>query len=233
MRWRDIRAALAVAICLAAAPATAGDLQATWVTPDMVALERVLPPPPEPGLPEGRADLAAVEAAVAARSKADEARIDAEKPCTPLAFAGDILGPGFTAAKLPLTFALVQRAFEDTELAVLASKKAIARARPYTLEPKLATYGHRSQSASYPSGHAACGRVMAVILAAMVPGKARALYERADLYGRNRELAGTHFPSDLAAGGTAGTVVAAALFRDPHFRTAFARAAAEARAVVK
>ena len=229
-----MRAPVAVlALLLASHPVIAGDLHATWVTADEIRLERVLPPPPAAGAPEAQADLTAVEAAVASRTKAAEARIDAEKPCTPLAFAGGIMGPDFTAAKVPLTLALVEHAFEDTELAVLAAKAAIDRPRPYTLEPHLATYGRRSPSASYPSGHAACGRLMAIILAAMSPTKARALFEQATRYGRNREMAGTHFPSDLVAGETAGSVVADALFRDPRFRAAFDRAAAEARAVLR
>ena len=128
--------------------------------------------------------------------------------------------------------ALIERAFADGELAVLAAKKSIGRARPYTLDPGLATLGGRSESASYPSGHAACGRVIAIILAAMVPDKTAALFARAEQYGRNRMIAGTHFPSDLTAGATAGAVIVDALFRNARFAADFARASAETRAVL-
>lgn len=231
---RRVSSPLALAGVLAAfagAPAAAGDLHATYITPADIHLERLLPPPPAPGSAAARADLAAVEAAVAARTRADVARIVAEKPCSPEAFARGILGPGFSAETAPLTTALVEHAFEDTELAVLAAKATIDRARPYALDPRLATYGRRSPSASYPSGHAACGRVMAIVLTALVPTKRRALFARADTYGRNREIAGTHFPSDLVAGATAGSVVAAALFADARFRADLARAKTEMRAL--
>lgn len=221
-----------VSLILFAVPAAAGDLHATYVTADDISLRRVLPPPPEPGSAQQAADLAAVEAAVRSRTSEDEKEITAERSCSGLAFASDIMGPGFTEVRVPLTLALIKRAFEDAELVVLSTKTAIDRARPYTLVPTLATFGHRSDSPSYPSGHATCGRVMAIILAAMVPAKAHALFARGERYGHNRLVAGTHFPSDLDAGDIAGSVIAAALFRSPRFKSDFATAQAEARAAL-
>ena len=220
--------ALAVGLAPLAASVRAGDLHATYVHADDVSLQRVLPPPPAPGSPEAQADVDAVHAAVAHRTSADERLIEADLPTTALRFA-DVLGPGFTKGAVPLTVALVERAFEDAELVVIAAKEAIVRPRPYTLDPGLETLGRRSPSFSYPSGHTTFGRVAAVILSAMVPERKSALFARGDAYGRRRLTAGTHFPSDIAAGELAGSVIADALFRDERFRSDFAAARLETR----
>ncbi len=49
------------------------------------------------------------------------------------------------------------------------------------------TYG------SYPSGHATSAYATAILLAAMVPEKATAIFERADRYAENRVIAGVHY----------------------------------------
>ena len=220
------RAALAGMVLFATLPAAAGDLHSTYLDPAALALQRVLPPPPEAGSAQAEADMRAVEAAVRARTPEDEKRITADLPCTLDQFTG-ILGPGFTASAMPVTAGLIERVFQDGELAVLAAKAVIARPRPYTLRPDLATFGHRSASASYPSGHATFGYLAATVLGHLVPGKRRALYAFAAAYGTNRMIAGTHFPSDLEAGKIAAAVIAEALLRDPRFQQDLDRAAGE------
>jgi acid phosphatase/acid phosphatase (class A) len=206
--------------------AAAGELHSTYLDPQIVGLERVLPPPPEAGSPEARADLAAVVAAIAARTPADERRIVENLPCTLDRFAA-VLGPRFTAARMPLTAALIERVFQDGERIVLAAKSRVARPRPYSLEPTLATFGHRSDSTAYPSGHATFGYLAATVLAALVPARRDALFRHAGAYGRNRMIAGTHFPSDLEAGRISAAVIAASLCRDPDFARDLATARAE------
>lgn len=219
-------AGLVVFALPAVAPAAAGTLHSTYIDPEALALQRVLPPPPEPDSEMQRADLRAVEAAVGARTPDDERRITANLPCTLDRFT-EVLGPAFTARAMPVTAALIERVFQDGELAVLAAKTAIGRPRPYTLEPDLATYGHRSDSTSYPSGHATFGHLAATVLAQLVPAKRRALFAFAVGYGANRMIAGTHFPSDLEAGRIAAAVIAEALLRDPRFQQDLGRARAE------
>ncbi|MCJ2095836.1 phosphatase PAP2 family protein [Methylobacterium sp. J-072] len=208
------------------APLAAAELHATWIDPEALALQRVLPPTPAPGSAAEAADLAAVRAAVAARTTEDERRITANLPCTLDRFA-DVLGPAFTAARMPKLAALIEHVFQDGELAVLAAKSAIGRKRPYTLDPDLRTFGHRSGSTSYPSGHATFGYLAATVLGILAPEKREALFARADQYGRNRFEAGTHFPSDLEAGTIAAAIIAEALLRDGGFQQALADARAE------
>ncbi|MGZ7869239.1 phosphatase PAP2 family protein [Methylobacterium radiotolerans] len=173
-----------------------------------------------------KADLQTVEAAVRARTPEDERRITANLPCTLDRFTG-VLGPAFTAETMPVTAALIEHVFQDGELAVLAAKAAIARPRPYTVKPDLATFGHRSDSTSYPSGHATFGYLAATVLSRLVPEKRQSLFAFAASYGENRMIAGTHFPSDLEAGKIAAAVIAEVLFHDPRFERDLDRAAAE------
>ncbi|WCS25528.1 phosphatase PAP2 family protein [Methylobacterium sp. NMS14P] len=222
-------AALVVFALPAALPAVAGTLHSTYIDPEALALHRVLPPPPEAGSEAARADLLAVEAAVGARTPDDERRITANRPCTLDRFT-EVLGPALTARAMPVTAALIERVFQDGELFVLAAKTAIARPRPYTLEPDLATFGHRSDSTSYPSGHATFGYLAATVLAQLVPANRAALFAFAAGYGADRMIAGTHSPSDLEAGRIAAAVIAEALLRDPRFQRELDRARAEVSA---
>jgi acid phosphatase (class A) len=218
-------APLAVLLSLAL-PATAGTLHSTYIDPAAMALQRVLSPPPEANSEAAKADMQAVEAAVRTRTPDDERRITANLPCALDRFGG-VLGPAFTAAAMPITAALIERVFQDGELAVLAAKTAIARPRPYTLKSDLATFGHRSDSTSYPSGHATFGYLAATVLARLVPEKRQALFAFAASYGENRVIAGTHFPTDLEAGRIAAAVIAEALFHDPRFERDLDQADAE------
>ncbi|SFT27503.1 phosphatase PAP2 family protein [Methylobacterium sp. yr668] len=225
---RRLTATLAVLLSLAL-PVTAATLHSTYVDPAAMALQRVLPPPPEAGSESAKADMQAVEAAVRARTPDDERRITANLPCTLDRFTG-VLGPAFTAETMPDTAALIESVFQDGELAVLAAKAVIARPRPYTVKPDLATFGHRSDSTSYPSGHATFGYLAATVLSRLVPEKRQALFAFAETYGENRVIAGTHFPSDLEAGKIAAAVIAEALVHDPRFERDLARAASEVAA---
>lgn len=227
---RRRRAAPLAVFLFVALPAAAGTLHSTYLDPAAMPLQRVLPPPPAPDSEAARADMQAVEAAVRARTPDDERRITANLPCTLDPFAA-VLGPAFTAERMPVTAGLIEHVFQDGERAVLAAKAAIARPRPYTLKPDLATFGHRSASPSYPSGHATFGYLAATVLAQLVPDKRRALFAFAASYGANRLIAGTHFPSDLEAGKIAAAVIAQTLFEDARFQADYARAAAEVAAL--
>lgn len=223
---RRFTATLAVVLSLALPAAAAGTLRSTYIDPEAMALQRVLPPPPEAGLEAAKVDLQTVEAAVRARTPEDERRITANLPCTLDRFTG-VLGPAFTAETMPVTAALIEHVFQDGELAVLAAKATIARPRPYKVKPDLATFGHRSDSTSYPNGHATFGYLAATVLSRLVPEKRQSLFAFAASYGENRMIAGTHFPSDLEAGKIAAAVIAEVLFRDPRFERDLDRAAAE------
>ena len=63
----------------------------------------------------------------------------------------------------------------------------------------------------------------------MVPEKRDALFARASIFAESRIIAGVHYPSDVEAGWISGTVISAALIRQPRFESDFAAATAELR----
>jgi len=198
-------------------PLAAAELHPTWIDPAALELQHVLPPPPAPGSELEANDLRALRTAVAARTVDDERRITADLPCDLDRFT-DVLGPAYTAARMPKLAALIEHVFQDGELAVLAAKSAIGRKRPYTMDPDLHTFGHQSHSTSYPSGHATFGYLAAIVLGIIVPDRRDALFARANQYGLNRFEAGTHYPSDLEAGKISAAVIAEALLGNAGFQ---------------
>jgi acid phosphatase (class A) len=69
----------------------------------------------------------------------------------------------------------------------------------------------------------------AILLAEMVPEKRAQLFARGWEYGRNRIVAGVHFPTDVASGRIAATVMVATMMQNPGFKTDLATARAELR----
>ena len=67
----------------------------------------------------------------------------------------------------------------------------------------------------------------------MVPEKTQALYERATMYGRNRVIAGVHFPTDIEAGQISTAVIVNTMIQQPLFMRDFERAKKELRQVLK
>jgi acid phosphatase (class A) len=71
--------------------------------------------------------------------------------------------------------------------------------------------------------------VMAILLADLVPEKQAAIYARGWLFAQHRVMGGVHFPSDIAAGRIAGTLVAQAILADPGMQAMARDARAELR----
>ena len=97
------------------------------------------------------------------------------------------------------------------------AKDTFDRPRPFLTEKRLSPIVFKPPSASYPSGHTTWAVMCAIVLADMVPERRAQLFARGDEYGHNREVAGVHYPSDVAAGHLAGTALASALFQSARF----------------
>jgi acid phosphatase (class A) len=122
----------------------------------------------------------------------------------------------------------LSKSFESTRLRTgqaAARVSAPAADSPCTVPAVPAAY-----SASYPSGHATVGAMMAILLAQMVPERRAALFERGWDYGQARVISGVHFPTDVEAGRVLGTLTAALLQMDGRFREDFLAARRELRA---
>jgi acid phosphatase (class A) len=188
-----------------------------------IDLTRLLPPPPAEGSPEAAADLDQVLALQAKRTDAQAAACVADQEYSVFRFA-DVVGPGFDAAYLPLTTAYFSQAVDAAKVTVDAAKGHWDRRRPFLVDSRVQPCDKPSKSASYPSGHATAGMAMGILLADLIPEEHDAIMARAVQFGWHRVMGGVHFPSDVAAGRVAGTLVAQAILCDPAMQ-------AQARAV--
>jgi undecaprenyl-diphosphatase len=90
-----------------------------------------------------------------------------------------------------------------------AVKRAVRRRRPQI--EGLAPFGRVPTSLSFPSAHAATSFAGAVRIAALTPRHRPALLAAAALMAFTRPYLGVHYPSDVVAGATVGTLVALTL----------------------
>jgi acid phosphatase (class A) len=217
-------ACLATLACVAAPAA----VPAGYLRADAIRIEELLPAPPAPGSDADRRDLDAVRAAQAARTPATIAAAEADAKVTVFRFA-DVLGPGFAPERAPKTEALFRAVAVDGARIAARAKDFWQRPRPYRADPAITPLVGVSTDGAYPSGHAMFGCTAAVLLGVMVPEQRAALLARGDAFGANRITGGVHYPTDVAAGCTAGKVVAAVLLVAPAFQADFAAARDETR----
>jgi acid phosphatase (class A) len=219
---------------VAASPAAAAQFtfsaRGAYLTPMSVDLYRLLPPPPEAGSTQERAELDELLRLQATRTPAQVQRAKEDATVSIFRFA-DALGspPKFNPRDLPLTSELFARIGQDEGLFMNPAKDAFARPRPFLTDPHLAPVVPKPSSASYPSGHSTWALASAIVLADMVPERRAQIFARADEYAHNREVGGVHYPSDVLAGHLAGTALAEALFDQPRFVADELAAAAELR----
>jgi acid phosphatase (class A) len=216
-----------VCLLLVAAPAAARDAPEPYVVQGGIELTRLLPPPPAPDTPAGKADLDAVLATQRARSAAEAASAQADAEATVFRFA-DVLGDGFAADRLPLTARLFGRLTKSIGPVVNPAKEHWHRARPFVASSAVEPLS-RPDGDTYPSGHGALARLYAIVLADLLPGRRDAIFARADRFAWNRVVNGVHYPTDVTAGAIAGTLIAQRLQADAAFRADFTAAQRELR----
>lgn len=100
----------------------------------------------------------------------------------------------------PLLEAHVRSVLQESASAVLMIKAVFGRKRPHVVNPRVEPVIEVPWHSAYPSGHATQGALLAKMLAVVVPSRAQGLIELGMRVGRNRELAGVHYPSDTRAG---------------------------------
>ena len=105
-------------------------------------------------------------------------------------------------ARNPMTYLLVRTARRIGEHVVMVLKAANLVARPSQTCPALVPMIDPPVTPSFPAGHSLQARLMARCLQAARPGAFRAtmLDYLADRIGKNRIIAGLHYPLDHAAG---------------------------------
>ncbi|OOG56334.1 phosphatase PAP2 family protein [Rhodanobacter sp. C03] len=221
---------LLAALLLPVVPALAADGSAqTESITDGIDLTLLLAPPPAAGSPTALDDLQAVLAAQAARTADEDEAAKADADRSVFRFT-DVLGPNLAPSTLPRTAAFFKRVEQLDKASVKLAKSWWKHPRPSEVSDKVHPLSvEKPGDWSYPSGHATFGYTTAVLLGDMLPEKRAALFDRAALYAHHRVVMGVHFPSDVEAGRTAGTVIAAQLLRDPAWHADFLAARDELR----
>jgi acid phosphatase (class A) len=232
-RWlSSFVAIIAASLASAAVMSSAARAADTYyISPSEIDLLQILAPPPSPDSAAGKTDLQGVLAAVNSRTEASIKQAQDDDQRTVFRFA-DVMGPNFRAETLPLMAQLFQHVYEDGNAATLAAKTFFQRKRPFVVDPDIKIIVVQAPDFSYPSNHSTFGNESGILLAAMVPEKAVAIFARAADYAHNRVIAGVHFPSDVEAGRIAASVIDNALLHNPRFESDFAKAKSEVRAAL-
>jgi acid phosphatase (class A) len=188
-----------------------------YLDPRQIDVTALLPPPPDPVSAQERADEEQVAAAVMGRTPTELFEAEEDSMRTVFFFSKSI-GPGFDSARLPLTTRFFSHVRSDVEGLIDQAKIYWDRPRPN---------GTEKARGSYPSGHAAFAASTAILLSQLIPSKREAIFAQARMFAENRILLGVHYPSDVAAGWTAGTLAAYAMMQDRAFQHDFAKVALE------
>jgi acid phosphatase (class A) len=216
-----------IAVVVAVSPtAKAGD--AFYLNPAEVDLIHVLAPPPIADSPVEKVDLQAVLAAIKTRTDAQIKHVQEDDQRVVFRFA-DVMGPNFCPESLPFATQFFQHVYEDGNMVTVAAKDYFKRQRPFVVDPDIKIIVIQVPDFSYPSNHSTFAYEAGILLAAMVPEKAAAIFERAADYAHNRVIAGVHFPTDIEAGRISGSVIDNSLLHEAHFLSDFERAKSEVR----
>jgi acid phosphatase (class A) len=203
--------------------------------------QQVLGPPPAPGSAADKADRAAfAKTAAGIGSPAWEAaEVQVFPSSAPVrAQLSCVLGRTLSDKGTPATLRLLSRENADLKVAVDAGKDHFRRNRPFVGAKDSRTCDARTLGAiggatggalnyGWPSGHAAQGRLTALTLSEVEPGRRAALMQWGDALGANRLVCRVHWVSDVAAGRRLGDAVFAKLETMPAWRADVAAARTE------
>ena len=225
---RSLLTAFALLATLATAHGYAAEEAKPFVTAKEVDLTRYLPAPPANDSKQTRDEIAELLQIQQSRTPEQAAAAVADAQEEVWRFA-DVMGPKFSADKLPVTSAFFERIAATEGAVVDPAKDFWKRPRPHMISDQIQPIVKKSKSGSWPSGHATLGYLMATLLADMVPEKKEALYARASQYAQNRVIAGIHYRSDTVMSRTAAALIAQKLFESTEFSTQFAATQKELR----
>lgn len=203
-----------------------------WFAPDSLALTQLLPPVPDAAATQRELESLLQRQAVRTAADCERAQQDVKKNLSRFAPALDLTlatddSRLFATNKLLADLRIIQEAITSR------TKSDTRRLRPYEQDARIATCIDRPSSGSYPSGHAAWGMAAALLLADLVPERRAALLAKAREFGDSRIAGGVHYPSDVDAGRTAGTLIAAFLLVSPNYRAEATAAATGLRAALE
>jgi acid phosphatase (class A) len=186
--------------------------------PDSAA---ILPGPPAAGSAAAAADQAAFQTAMTVPAdRFARAAADAELrfPAVTESFAA-IVGVAIDERSMPHTAMLLRRTMTDAGLSTYGAKQRYQRTRPFVVNsvPSCTPSDEAmlAKDGSYPSGHAAIGWMMALVLTDLAPAQATALLQRGFDFGQSRVFCRVHWQSDVEAGRLMAAATFARLQADP------------------
>ena len=184
----------------------------------------LLPAPPASGSARAELDAQMHDRAAALRgtSRWDLAIRDASLESDDLVGVFECsIGTAITREETPRLYQLLQRTVVDTGYSTEDTKKRYQAIRPFV------TYGETNctpdedaelrADGSYPSGHAALGWGMALVLVTVDPGKAQGILARGRAFGESRLVCNVHWQSDIIAGRFMASSTVALLHAVPEF----------------
>jgi len=213
---------------LLVAPAFAGH----FVADHVLDYRALLTPPPAADSLVTRAELDVVLQFQDLRTPALAKRAQEIENETLFSFTSDVVGPWFTAGKLPQTAALFAAVREDFIPVNRASKALWPRKRPPYADARVKPCVEYSDSGSYPSGHGIQSALWAVLLAELLPEHAAGFQSRALETRRMKLFTGVHYPSDLEAGRFLGEALAREMLKSPVLQQALVEARQEIAGVL-
>jgi hypothetical protein len=120
-----------------------------------------------------------------------------------------LLAKGITVPRASRAMALLNVAIHDATVAAWDTKYAYSRVRPSNFDTSLVPAIPTPSSPAYPSEHAVTAGAAETVLSYLFPDDAAMVKGWAEEAGRSRTLAGTDYPSDVAAGLDLGRQVGA------------------------
>lgn len=198
----------------------------------------VLELPPAPGSAAWARDEERMRQALALQGSArwSLAASDAELSFPAIAAAFSCaLNASMSEQRTPRLARLLLRMAADAGRSTLEVKRRHQRPRPFLLNGKPTCTPHSEEvlrtNGSYPSGHAAIGLAIALVLSELAPERTEALVARGRQFGQSRVVCNVHWSSDVAEGQVLGAAVVARLHAEPEFRADLEAARAELGAI--
>jgi acid phosphatase (class A) len=183
-------------------------------------LDSTIPPPPISSSFEYKLEIEFMKNRMAKLSDAQKDLAIKDAVNENSSFFSDTL-PGFDISKLPKIKSLFDKVKYNAGYEAGVFKNYFKTKRPYQVDSDIqacVTPKPSNLDRSYPSGHTTMGYAMGVVLANLIPEKAKEIMERSRLYGENRINCGAHFPSDVSGGQVLGTLVAKELLKNNEFQ---------------
>jgi len=233
MQFKTMKPVLAAVLLIAAlgtSPAWAKEPKvAIFVNPETYDVRSVLAPAPADSSAQTLSELAELHRIEASRTPEEAQAAIADASDESVFLFRTVLGPDFTAEKLPVVAKFFSRVLNDGSTFMNVGKVDWHRLRPGVVDGSLHPICE-AKSESYPSGHSARGWLQGIILASMVPEKRPEILARSADYAYHRMVCGVHYRSDIEAGHAASAALAVLMLQNPAFQAELNDARAELRA---